>query len=101
MFIVYNKEKIISAVITCTMVFPLFFMAATFNKYNENTVQTSANASNKIPIYSVATQEKKVALTINCAWTADDIDKILSTLEKHNIKITFFVVGDWVRKISK
>ena len=101
MFIVYNKEKIISAVITCTMVFTLFFMATTFNKYNENTVQTSANASNKIPIYSVATQEKKVALTINCAWTADDIDKILSKLEKHNIKITFFVVGDWVRKISK
>ena len=63
MFIVYNKEKIISAVITCTMVFTLFFMATTFNKYNENTVQTSANASNKIPIYSVATQEKKVALT--------------------------------------
>lgn len=35
---------------------------------------------------------------MNCAWEADDIDKILETLSKHNCKITFFMVGDFVKK---
>ena len=35
---------------------------------------------------------------MNCAWNADDIDKILEILEQNNIKITFFMVGDWIDK---
>ena len=35
---------------------------------------------------------------MNCAWNADDIDKILETLQKNNVKITFFLVGEWVDK---
>lgn len=34
----------------------------------------------------------------NCDWNADDIDSILDTLNKYNIKITFFIVGDWADK---
>ena len=30
--------------------------------------------------------------------TADDIDKILETLEKQQVKVTFFMVGDWIEK---
>ncbi|HBJ12691.1 MAG: polysaccharide deacetylase family protein [Clostridia bacterium] len=40
----------------------------------------------------------KIYPNCNCAWNADDIDSILSTLEKNNIKITFFIVGDWAGK---
>ena len=35
---------------------------------------------------------------MNCAWNADDIDQILKTLEENDVKITFFMVGDWVDK---
>lgn len=35
---------------------------------------------------------------INCDWNADDIDKILEVLEHNNVKITFFMVGDWIDK---
>ena len=35
---------------------------------------------------------------MNCAWNADDIDSILDTLNKCNVKITFFIVGDWADK---
>ena len=34
----------------------------------------------------------------NCDWNADDIDSILETLEKNNVKITFFMVGEWIDK---
>ena len=47
---------------------------------------------------NVQTEENKVALTMNCAWNAEDIDTILKILEENNAKITFFMVGDWIDK---
>lgn len=63
-----------------------------------NTVSQAEQSNRKIPIYSVKTDEKKVALSFDAAWGADDTDYLLATLEKHNVKATFFLVGDWVRK---
>ena len=53
----------------------------------------------KLPIYCVDTKgERKVALTFDVAWGADDINQILATLDKYQVKATFFIVGDWARK---
>lgn len=54
----------------------------------------------EIPIYSVERDDKKIALTFDCAWNADDIDKILDALDMYNAKATFFVVGDWAKEYS-
>ena len=43
-------------------------------------------------------KNKKIAFTMNCAWSAEDIDEILETLRSNEVKITFFVVGEWVDK---
>ena len=101
MFFIYNKEKIISVAIAISTVFILFLVAATFKNNNEAILETSTNEGKILPIYSVETNENNVAVTINCAWTADDIDLILQTLEKHNTKITFFMVGEWVGKYQE
>lgn len=95
MFIVFNKEKINSYLISLGTVIILFVMA--FMMTSETTLETSA-ATKELPIYNVATQEKKIAFTMNCAWNADDIDSILDTLAKYKTHITFFMVGDWVDK---
>lgn len=63
-----------------------------------NQVSEAEQSKRKIPIYCVKTDEKKVALSFDAAWGADDTDSLLATLEKHNVKATFFLVGDWVRK---
>ena len=34
-------------------------------------------------------------------WGNEETQKILDILEKHNIKATFFVTGEWVRKYPK
>ncbi len=47
-----------------------------------------------IPIYNVATEEKKVAVTFNCAMS-DDVDTILQILDTYDIKCTFFMLGSW------
>ena len=50
------------------------------------------------PIYSVETQEKKIALGINCAWGNEDIEQILKVLDQYKVKASFFVVGDWAER---
>ena len=97
MFIIFNKEKIYSYVIALSTVVILFMMANVMVSQNSETIFTSA--SNKlVPIYSVNTEEKQVALTMNCAWNADDIDSILDTLAKNKVHITFFFFFVWVDK---
>lgn len=97
MFIVLSKDKIITYIISVATVVMLFFIANVMY-VNTETVQVSSNSEKLLPIYNVETSEKKIAFTMNCAWTADDIDQILETLEKEQVKITFFMVGDWVEK---
>ncbi len=58
---------------------------------------TVSSTNRKLPIYCVATNEKKIAITFDAAWSADDTDKLIEILNKHNAKATIFVVGDWVR----
>lgn len=49
-----------------------------------------------VPIYSVDTAEKKVALTFDAAWGSDKTLKIVETLTNAGIKGTFFLVGFWI-----
>ena len=97
MFIVFNKQKIYTYLVSIITVVLLFCIAGTLTGEKE-TIATSSTNEKYLPIYKVQTEEKEVALTMNCAWNADDIDKILEVLEENNIKITFFMVGDWVEK---
>ena len=96
MLFVVSRDKIISYIISFSTVLVLLVVAF-FSLNNEETIETGSSIK-ELPIYSVDTQEKKVSLTINCAWNADDIDSILETLKQNDCKVTFFVVGDWVDK---
>ena len=52
----------------------------------------------ELPIYSVETEEKKVALSFDAAWGNEDTQTILDILKEKNIKVTFFMTGEWVEK---
>lgn len=89
---VVDKNVILTAVIALLVVIMLIPLSMTVEK-------TASDATGeKLPIYSVETEEKKVAVTFNAAWGAEDIDKILETLSAYNCKCTFFVVGTWAEK---
>lgn len=51
-----------------------------------------------LPIYSVETDKKAVAITFDAAWGDEDLEDILGTLKKHGVKATFFVTGDWATR---
>ena len=98
MFLVFSKEKICTYIVSILTVFLLFFVANTMKSDNFNAIATSSNDEKLLPIYNVQTQDKKISLTMNCAWNADDIDKILEVLKNNDVKITFFMVGNWIDK---
>lgn len=51
----------------------------------------------KLPVYSVDNSDNKVALSFDAAWGAEDFKRIMKILKKHNIKVTFFMTGGWVK----
>lgn len=50
------------------------------------------------PIYCVDTNEKKVAISFDAAWGADNTKRILDILDSYEAHATFFLVGFWVDK---
>ena len=53
--------------------------------------------SRLVPVYRVARDDKTIALTIDAAWSADKTRVILDTLDRYQIKATFFLCGVWVK----
>ncbi len=58
----------------------------------------TAKRNRKIPVYSVETQEKVVALTFDAAWGADKTRAIVDILKENQARSTFFLVGFWIEK---
>ena len=52
----------------------------------------------KLPVYSVGRDDKKIAISFDCAWGTEHTDAILAAMEKFNVKCTFFAVEFWVKK---
>ncbi|MFQ6752133.1 MAG: polysaccharide deacetylase family protein [Clostridia bacterium] len=52
----------------------------------------------KLPIYSVDTEDDKVAISFDAAWGADKTVDIMNMCDEYNVKATFFLVGFWIEK---
>lgn len=52
----------------------------------------------KLPIYYVKTDEKKVAISFDCAWGVDYTDILLDVMKSENVRCTFFAVEFWSAK---
>lgn len=61
----------------------------------------AAGTEKKLPIYSVDTAEKKVALTFDAAWGNEDTQQIIEILDRYSAKATFFIVGEWAEKFPE
>ncbi len=80
-----------------TMGFLLLSIAAFFC-IAPNVITTSSNVSGRnLPIYCVETSEPKVALSFDAAWGNEDTEEILAILKKHDVRVTFFMTGGWVK----
>lgn len=51
-----------------------------------------------LPIYSVQTEENKLAISFDAAWGADKTSEIMTICDSYGVKATFFLVGFWIEK---
>lgn len=59
----------------------------------------SAYATDRqIPIYCVEREDKVCALSFDAAWGNEDTQELIDILARYDVKVTFFVVGEWVDK---
>ena len=93
-FLVIKRRAIIIAVIAATV----FALALTGVYYTGAAAIYNNVSPKKVPIYSVETDEKAVALTFDAAWGADKTLGILETLEEKDACATFFLVSFWAEK---
>lgn len=56
----------------------------------------AVSGGDKKPIYSVATQDKKIAFSFDATWGAEHTQDILNILEENKVKTTFFLVNIWL-----
>lgn len=84
--------------ITLVLLFSVFLYGMKYRFSTQDTIVTSSFSLSELPIYSVDTEQKVVALTFDSAWGTEDLDEILSVLQKHNAPATFFVTGEWAEK---
>ena len=86
----YIKKKLI-------ILFVLFIgILATLSVYNFKHKGVFVSEERKLPIYSVDTKEKKIAISFDVSWGDDRTEDILKILEEQNVKATFFIVGAWI-----
>lgn len=93
-FLVVKRRTIVLAVITA-----LVLALAMTGVYYTGAASIYGNVSpKKVPIYSVETDEKAVALTFDAAWGADKTLGIMETLESKDACATFFLVSFWAER---
>ena len=90
-FVVLSRKKVIA------VIFSIIALIILSTIIGVSAVSVSSNGR-KLPIYSVKTEEKKLAISFDCAWGTDYTDKLLSTMSENDIKCTFFMVEFWTEK---
>ncbi len=60
--------------------------------------ETVGKTTRLTPVYSVARQDKAIALTFNAAWGDGTTDAVLQTLKDCGVRATFFFVGDYAQR---
>ena len=76
----------------------IFFAIFSLNTSTKSVSSIYFTTGKKLPIYSVKTEEKKVAISFDAAWGADKTQEIMTICENYNVKATFFLVGFWIEK---
>ena len=76
------------------IIFVLLF--ALKNPPDTKAIPTNSFTASELPIYCVNTDKPNISLTFDSAWGTEDLDDILTILEQHHAKATFFVTGQWV-----
>lgn len=92
---VYHKHNLI---IRAAIIVIIFLIISIMLIMNDASALDVFLPTKELPIYSVERNDKKISISIDAAWGDEYTQDILDTLDKYNVKTTFFLVGFWVDK---
>ncbi|HWQ78985.1 MAG TPA: polysaccharide deacetylase family protein [Anaerovoracaceae bacterium] len=79
----------------------VLILAVGFFGWNRWGYNTAFSQGKQLPIYSVDTEEKKIAISFDCAWGNEHTRPILDILDQYDVKTTFFMVQFWAEKFPE
>lgn len=101
-WIVLSKRRILRG---ASFVAALLVLVAMTTTLGGRTLTTTANPDQ--PLERVSGSDRRVALTFDVTWGNQELPKLVSALEAHGVKATFFVGGtflnlhsNWVRRLA-
>lgn len=89
---VLTKKSVIVYGLAILLLFGIFVVGNNFGQ----AIFTEGSAPDTLPIYSVETPEKKIAITFDAAWGNEDTDELIKILGDNNARASIFVVGGWI-----
>ncbi len=93
-FTVFTKKKILSVISIIILIVILCFSLSGMGA--EQVFFGYANR--ELPIYRVKRDDKKIAISFDCAWGTDYTDELLKIMQENDVKCTFFMVEFWTKK---
>ena len=95
-YVVVSRRKAAKAAIA----FFVLMLPAGFFNFNMTELTGAVSAAvNKInPIYYVHIDEPKISISFDATWGAEHTQTILDTLDKHQVKATFFLTNIWLKE---
>ncbi len=95
-----RKKLILFTKVGTIVLTSLALLATSFLVYPENqaVLSNSIISQKELPIYCVEQNKPLISLSFDAAWGNEDTGKILETLKKHNVRVTFFMTGGWIEK---
>ncbi|MEA5060624.1 hypothetical protein SDC9_164288 [bioreactor metagenome] len=106
-FVITKRTLIIAAIVLAVVVTGIILLlsfspgaaaVSSSTVVEEYEMEVLAGQKKEVPVYSVDRADQKIALTIDAAWEDDKTPFILETLERYDVKATFFLCGFWVEK---
>lgn len=86
------RRKVVTAVLCVIAV------AVIVGVVNHPAFVGASATTRQLPIYCVQKDYKVCALSFDAAWGNEDTQELIDIFDRYGIKVTFFVVGDWVDK---
>ena len=84
--------------LVAALAFIALFAVGAFTAYTADAASVFWSGARSLPVYCVDRDDKKIAITFDCAWGVEYTDKILDCLKDTSARATFFMVQFWTEK---
>ena len=92
-FITIRLKTLVMAIAAVALV-----AVSAFTAYAAGAQEVYWSTPRSLPIYSVERDDKKIAISFDCAWGTEHTDAILENLAAGKVRATFFTVQFWAEE---